>query len=333
MGTASTAGSQGSSLANCGDRVRIHLDTDLGANPDDVAALTYLLGRDDIELVGVTTVDDPGGRRAGCVGEVLRLAGRRVVPVAAGAETSLSTGQSSGRQPPDPPYWPVEVSPAPGPPDAALDLLGASLAAGAVVVGIGPATTLALLERRSPGALGGSHVVLMGGFVEAPPAGLPQWGADDDWNVSCDPVAVTEVRFRAGRLTLVPLAVTAQVHLCEPDLPRLMEAGPLGRLLADQAQAHRHAAGRAALAKAFPGLPEDLVNFHHDPLTAAVAAGWPGVTITTTPLRPVTGDRTARLEPTSADDPAGRLVDLVVGVDAPAFGEHWLTTVEALPRR
>ena len=75
----------------------------------------------------------------------------RDVPVAAGAERSLTTGQPSGGPPPGPPYWPAVVPPAPGPVDAALDLLAASVSAGAVVVGIGPATTLALLERRSPG--------------------------------------------------------------------------------------------------------------------------------------------------------------------------------------
>jgi len=312
--------------------VRIHLDTDLGSDPDDVAALTYLLGRPDVELVGVTTVDDPGGQRAGYVSEVLHLAGRRDVPVAAGAEASLSTGRPSGRQFPGAPYWPAEVPPQPGPLSGALDLLSASVAAGAVVVGIGPATTLALLEQRSPGALAGTRVFLMGGFVEPPQPGLPRWGAEDDWNVTCDPVAATMVRSRAGRLTLVPLAVTAQVHLRERDLPRLRAAGALGRLMADQARAYRLDAGKAALAKGHPGLPDDLVNFHHDPLTAAVAAGWPGVTVHTSTLRPVAGDGAARLATTSFDDPAGRLVDLVVSVDGPAFAEHWLRTVEALPR-
>ena len=143
----------------------VHLDTDLGSNPDDVAALAYLLARPDVELTGVTTVDDPGGQRAGYVVEVLRLAGRADLPVAAGAERSLTSGQPSGRPPAGPPYWPAVVPPAPGPVDAALDLLAASVSAGAVVVGIGPATTLALLERRTPGALRTAHVVLMGGWV------------------------------------------------------------------------------------------------------------------------------------------------------------------------
>ena len=306
----------------------VHLDTDLGSNPDDVAALAYLLARPDVELTGVTTVDDPGGKRAGYVGEVLGLARCRDVPVAAGAERSLTSGRPSGRPPSGPPSWPAVVPAAPGPVDGALDLLAASVSAGAVVVGIGPATTLALLERRTPGALRTAHVVLMGGWVGPPGRGLPQWGPEDDWNVTCDVLAATEVRAAAGRLTVVPLATTARVHLRDRDLPRLGASGPLGALMARQAAAYRDEQGRTALARANPGLPVDLANFQHDPLAAAVAAGWDGVTIEDTFLRTVVNEH-GRLERTGPDDPGARRVELVVGVDGPAFAAHWLDTVTA----
>jgi purine nucleosidase len=309
----------------------VHLDTDLAGDPDDVAALVYLLARDDVELTGITTVDDPGGRRAGYVAEVLRLAGRPDVPLAAGAEVSLTTGQPSGGPPPGPPYWPAEAAARPGRVGAALDLLTDSISFGAVIAGIGPATTMALLERRTPGALHTAHVVLMGGWVEPPGHGLPPWGPDDDWNVTCDVVAATEVRAAAGRLTVVPLAATARVHLRDRDLPRLRAAGgPLGRLMAAQAEAYRVDEGKTALARANPGLPDDLANFHHDPLAAAVAAGWDGVTIEDTFLRTV-GEH-GRLERVRPDVPAARRVELVVGVDGPAFAAHWLDTVTALTR-
>ena len=38
----------------------IHLDTDLGGDPDDACALAMLLGWPDVELVGITTTADPG---------------------------------------------------------------------------------------------------------------------------------------------------------------------------------------------------------------------------------------------------------------------------------
>ena len=75
-------------------------------------------------------------------------------------------------------------------------------------------------------------------------------------------------------------------------------------------------------------MPDDLANFHHDPLAAAVAAGWDGVTIEHTFLRTVVGEH-GRLERAGPDDPGARRVELVVGVDGPAFAAHWLDTVTA----
>jgi purine nucleosidase len=56
--------------------VRVHLDTDFAGDTDDAAALAFLLGPPDVEIVGITTVADPDGRRAGYVHAFLELAGR-----------------------------------------------------------------------------------------------------------------------------------------------------------------------------------------------------------------------------------------------------------------
>ena len=68
---------------------RIHLDTDLGSDTDDLCALALLLGWDGAEVAAVTTSTDPGGVRAGFAAYALRLAGRPDIPVCAGAERSL----------------------------------------------------------------------------------------------------------------------------------------------------------------------------------------------------------------------------------------------------
>src|SRR6266496_3167863 len=64
--TSTTAGTP--DLGRHAGVMRIHLDTDLGGDPDDTCALAMLLGWPGVELVGITTTIDPGGRRAGCVG-------------------------------------------------------------------------------------------------------------------------------------------------------------------------------------------------------------------------------------------------------------------------
>ena len=42
---------------------RVHLDADLGGDIDDLCALAMVLNWPAIQLVGVTTVSDDGGRR------------------------------------------------------------------------------------------------------------------------------------------------------------------------------------------------------------------------------------------------------------------------------
>jgi hypothetical protein len=68
---------------------RIHLDTDIGGDTDDLCALAMLLGWPDVELVGVSTCSDSGGLRAGLARYALRLAGQEGVPVVAGADGSV----------------------------------------------------------------------------------------------------------------------------------------------------------------------------------------------------------------------------------------------------
>jgi inosine-uridine nucleoside N-ribohydrolase len=68
---------------------KLHLDTDIGGDIDDLCALAMVLNWPDIELVAVTTVSDDQGKRAGYGRYALALAGRENIPVAAGADVSL----------------------------------------------------------------------------------------------------------------------------------------------------------------------------------------------------------------------------------------------------
>jgi purine nucleosidase len=95
--------------------VRIHLDTDLGGDTDDACALAMLLGWPGVELIGITTTADPGGRRASDVAHCLQLAGRDDVSVAAGAEVSLTTLRSATSITGDERYWPTSIPPRPSP--------------------------------------------------------------------------------------------------------------------------------------------------------------------------------------------------------------------------
>jgi purine nucleosidase len=286
-----------------------------------------LLGWPEVELVGITTAIDPGGRRAGYVHHCLELAGRAGdVPVASGAEVSMTTLTTPGDIPEDERFWPRPVSPRPSPPGAALDLLANAVDAGATIVAIGPYTNLALLEVARPGSLSRVPVVLMGGIVDAPADGLPQWGPDMDWNVQCDTRAAEIVAATAEDLTIATVSATLKAHFREADLAALRALGPLAQLVARQAKAHGELYKMNALGRSHGGLPDDLLNFHYDPVACAIAAGWDGVTIEEVALRTSLESDVLRFE----RDPAGRPVHLLTDVDGAAFSRVWLDAVARL---
>lgn len=91
--------------------MKIHLDTDLAGDPDDVCALAMLLTWPGVEITGITTVAESDGRRAGYVEYVLQLAGRseirsRPVPSTLAATTPTTSGcltkRPTGRSPSSP---------------------------------------------------------------------------------------------------------------------------------------------------------------------------------------------------------------------------------------
>ena len=305
--------------------MRIHLDTDLGTTVDDLAALVMLLGSPEVELTGVTTCIDPGGRRAGYVRYVLRMAGQGGIPVAAGAEVSMTTSVMPGSIPDDERRWPEPVTPSPSPAGSALRLLAASVEAGATMVAIGPFTNLALLAVERPEVLARADVVVMGGWFDPPLDGLPAWGPSRDWNVQCDTTAARMVVCGAGELTMVPLSLTMRTCLRRAHLERLAAAGPLGRLLATQAESQCADRSTGELARTSTALPDDLVAFHHDPLTCAAAIGWPGITLEERRLVPVCDGDVLRF----AEGDDGRPARLGTDVDADAFAALWLASVEA----
>lgn len=303
--------------------MRVHLDTDIGGDPDDACALAMLFGWPGIDLVGITTTIDPAGVRAACARHCLSLVGRDDVPVVAGAQYSMTTGQ---RADPfrDERYWPP-LDPLPAPAGAALEMLRSSIDGGATVIAIGPYTNLAKLEQLWPGTLARAPIVVMGGWTEPPADGLPPWGAERDWNVQWDTASAEVVAASAQRLTLTPFSATLRAHLRATDVPRLRASGPLGRLLARQAEAYATDREFAELAATHRSLPADLMLFHHDALACAAALGWPGAEVTEMALSHGFDGDVFRWRP----DPAGRPTGVVTDIDPARFADDWLAAVEA----
>jgi inosine-uridine nucleoside N-ribohydrolase len=309
-------------------RVQVHLDTDIGGDPDDACALAMTLGWPGADLVGVTTNLDSGGLRAGCARVYLRLAGRADVPVAAGAGASLTTRARPRSTAEDARYWPVTPTVTPQAPGAALNLLASSIEDGAIIVAIGALTNLALLEITRPDTLAACRLVVMGGWFDPPADGLPPYRPEDDWNLQCDTMAAEIALSAAAEVTLVPLPTAEASHLRGNHLPRLGRCGQLGALLASQCAVWADDRDMAALGRNHPGLPDDLVNFHWDPVTCAVALGWPGARTEDRLVAMQINDGTLRW----TRSPTGRHARVVTSIDPHDFDERFLAAVEALQR-
>ena len=111
-------------------------------------------------------------------------------------------------------------------------------------------------------------------------------------------------------------------------LPRLRRANSIGALIARQAEAFaRDERNEERIGQTCAGLPDDTINFLHDPLACAVALGWAGVGIETIPLRAELND-SGYLRAVPASD--GKPTRVVTRVDGAGFGEWWL---DALTKR
>ena len=304
--------------------MKIHLDTDLGGDIDDLCALALLLASPGVEITGITTVGDTAGRRCGYVKYVLQMAGRSDIPVAAGADVSLGCFRWPMGFPDDAAYWPEPIAPCPNPIDDALRLIERSAEQGATVVAVGPYTNLSLLERRRPGILAATPLFLMGFFVRAIPAGFPSWDVDVDWNVQSDVSAARHI-LAATSPTLIPVEMTVQTSLRRAYLPRLRDSNALGGLIARQAEAFaRDERYEQLYGQTCPGLPDDTINFLHDPLACAVALAWDVVSLETLPLTPEI-DESGFLR--AVVTPGGKSTRIVTAVDAPRFGAWWVDAI------
>ncbi len=303
---------------------KVHLDTDLGGDIDDVCALALLLHWPNIEITGITVVGDDKGKRTGYTRYALNAAGRNDIPVAAGADVSGGFYRYELGLPQESKYWPEPVPPSPNPPEKAIELLKKSVEQGATIIGIGPYTNLHLLDAQYPGILKNTELFLMGGYVYPPRTGYPQREMNSDFNVEIDIRSAKHVLQNANPL-LVPLSVTVETSLRRAHLDRLKNAGGLGRLLARQAEAFaedERMEGR--FGKTCAGLPEDHINFHHDPLTCAIALGYSdGVEIRELPL--VLEEEEGWLH--ERIDDGGKIFRVVTQIDGPKFSEFWASQV------
>lgn len=304
--------------------MKVHLDTDLGGDIDDLCALALLLKWPDVEITGITIEGDDKGKRAGFTKYALKVAGKENIPVMAGSDISLGCYRIFlGCQGKD--YWPQDLPPVNNSPDEALDLLKKSVDDGAIIVAIGPLTNLYLLEQKFPGILLKAKLYLMGGYIYPPRKGYPQWKQNFDFNLQVD---ITSAKYvlEHSQPTLIPVTLTVETYLRRTYLEDLKKADNLCKLIAKQAEAFAiDEKYEEKYGKTCPKLPKDIINFQHDPLTVAIALGWnEGIEFKDLPLKLSIKD-TWMYE--TIDSVSKKIYRVVTKVDGEKFSQDWLKIV------
>jgi purine nucleosidase len=277
---------------------RIILDTDIGTNPDDCLALALVLASPELEPVAITTAYGDVLLRARIALKLLRLQGRRDLPVAMGADRPLVRQR--------PVYWSGHegqgllettdraLEPAK---EHAVDLIVRSVTAhpGEItLIAIGPLTNVALAFLSEPHlAENLAGLVLMGGVVGGSRGLHLPW---TEHNFRCDPEAARIALTAGAPVTIVPLDVTTRVCIRTADLEQIRTAGDAY---------HQAVAGQVSL---YPPFVQRGWAYLHDPL--AVAALIEPSLVVAKPLRAVVE--------TGGEYTEGKLLVALPVPDAPA---------------
>lgn len=294
------------------------LDTDIGTDVDDALALAYALRHPGIDLRAVTTVSADTGARAAIAARLLGIAGRTDVVVAAGVggfEDRAWFGHE-GVGLADGPDTPIDDR------DAVTVLLDLSHGpTPPAVATVGMQSNVAAAVHRDPSYPHRVPLLSVMGGVFAPVHYLGTvMGPARDHNLVTDAAGSVAALNAGFAVRYVPLDVTVRVPLRSVDLERLRAADELGAALAALVDGwsvllHERSRGR---------VPGDVVAYLHDPLTVACAVTTDFVTVERMPVTVALHDGVPR---TFVDPLEGREADVVTGVDADGFVEHWLDVV------
>jgi inosine-uridine nucleoside N-ribohydrolase len=208
------------------DRKMLWLDTDIGTDIDDALTLSYLLGRPDVDILGISTVTVSAVERAKLAAAICHDMGQPNIRVFAGADRPL-VHQSRQTEYPQTeavdPSMTAQIEEQVAKTGAHIEAMyrAALRWPGEVhLLAIGPLTNLALLVRTHPDVADLlASVTLMAGRFYGP--ALPEW------NVWCDPHAAAIVFESFKNVRSVGLDVTLKTTRPADDIWKVFRpAGP-----------------------------------------------------------------------------------------------------------
>lgn len=197
-------------------RKRILIDTDLGDDVDDAAALIMALNSPELDIVGVTTVYQDTAARAEMVLEICGMYGRADIPVCPGAGLPLIERPDMEAKPVQYAVLNEKRTVSREPDGAEFILQAVREHPGLTIVAMGAMTNLAIAFYREPELMRDVPIIAMGGVFGS---SLPEW------NIKCDPEAARIVTDLAGHLTMFGLDVTKFCGIDEELLAELCHPG------------------------------------------------------------------------------------------------------------
>jgi purine nucleosidase len=292
---------------------RIIIDTDIGGDPDDAAAISLALASPELIIEGITTVYfgvDYHARRAAAV---LKLGGRTEIPIYNGLDASLLRNRI-------PSWWNPDNRDDSGNPDI-LDSEPAPKIAGHAVefiirtvmdnpgeitlVGIGPLTNIAAAIIMEPRIVHNvKEIILMGGAVRLGDNAAELYPVE--YNMQCDPEAAGVVFSSGAPIVMAGLDVTRKVVVSQAEIDRLIRSDkPLNLALAD------------VIRRWMQRIGEETTPMH-DPLAMALTIDRSLVTTRRMKVKVDAGHPEFYGQTIAISDPFGN-VDVCIDVDAERF--------------
>lgn len=195
---------------------KILIDTDLGDDTDDAAALILALNSPELDVLGITTVYQNTEARAEMVLELCEKCGRTDIPVRAGFGRPLIERPEEGAAPIQ--YgilerrrsWEQDCD---GP---EFILRTVREHPDVTIVAMGAMTNLGIACYRDPALMRNVPIVAMGGVFNS---------SAPEWNLKCDPEAARLVTDYAEHLTMFGLEVTKFCRIEDAQMEALCPPG------------------------------------------------------------------------------------------------------------
>lgn len=194
-------------------RKKILIDTDLGDDIDDAAALMMAFNSPELDIVGITTVFLDTEKRARMVTDLCGWYGKTDIPVLAGARSPLIERPDINQEPIQYGILRNENLYEPDRSEDAADFIIRMVRENPdlIIVEMGEMTNLGIAFYREPQLMKNVEIIAMGGVFK---------NCYPEWNLKCDPEAARIVMDYANNLKMFGLDVTKYCKLP----PELLES-------------------------------------------------------------------------------------------------------------